>query len=78
MENAPVYNSKRKFKGKYHYCMKKYSSYRQKNCTEHIEADGKSKPGGYSETERGKNKGSKVRLLTHHVLEVKSPQITGL
>ena len=59
-------------------CRSTVAIYRQKNCTEHIEADGKSKPGGYSETERGKKKGSKVRLLTHHVLEVKSPQITGL
>ena len=50
----------------------------QKNCTERIKAEGKPKPGGSSDTERGKKKGSKVGLLTCHVLGVRKHSETWI
>ena len=67
--------TKRQFKGKCHYC-KKYG-HMQKNCAERIKAEGKTKPGGASETERGKKRG-KVELLTCHVLGVRKPAETWI
>ena len=43
--------TKRQFKGKCHYCKK--HGHMQKNCAERIKAEGKTKPGGASKTERG-------------------------
>ncbi len=63
--------TKQQFKGKRHYCMK--YGHMQKNCTEHIKAEGKSKTGGSSEPERGKKWSSKVGLITRHVLGVRKP-----
>ena len=42
--------TKRQFKGKCHYC--KMDGHMQKNCAKRIKAEGKTKPGGASETER--------------------------
>ena len=57
--------------GKCHYC-KRYG-HMQKNCTECIKAESKSKTGALSEAERGKKKVSKVGLVTRHILGVRKP-----
>ncbi len=59
--------TKRQFEGKCHYS-RKYE-HMQKNCTERITAEGKSKTGGLSKPERS----SKVGLITRHVLGVTKP-----
>ena len=63
--------TKRQFKGKCHYCNR--YGHMQKNCTERIKAESKSKTGALSEAERVKKKFSKVGLVTSHVLGVRKP-----
>ncbi len=59
--------TKRQFKGKCHYC-KKYG-HMQKNCTERIKAEGKSKTGGSSEPERDRKGAAKLDWLLVMSLE---------
>ena len=65
--------ARRQFKGRgprCHYCRK--FGHIQKNCTERIKSEDKSKQGAPAETPKGK-KEEKVGLLTRHVLGVREP-----
>lgn len=65
--------ARRQFKGRgprCHYCRK--FGHIQKNCTERIKSEDKSKQGAAAETPKGKKK-EKVGLITRHVLGVREP-----